>query len=454
VSKTVSESGVTAALARRAVEAGADASPGLRRRIRHSLLDWLGVTLAGSREDAGRIAAEVALLEREAPRATFVGTPHRAGPQSAAFVNGTAAHALDYDDSSFWMTGHPSAPIVAAALAVGEARRVPARTVAAAVLAGHDVAARLGVAVGKEHYLRGWHATGTIGAFAAAAAAGRAIELDEEAMARAFGLAATQAAGLKTSFGTMAKPLHAGRAAANGVLSALLAEQGFTAGAAAVEAHQGFAATQAPGFDPARIDAEIGVRAGIEGVLYKRHACCGGTHGAIDALQRLLADHPVQPGDVARVEILVSDQMFDICCIPEPQLGIEGKFSLRYVASLVLAGRSTGPSGFTDEAVADPELVELRRRVEIVSSGAPTGLETTAVLELRSGEQLRLDSRPRRAASDDELDDEWAALAAKTTELATSVVGADLATELVDRVASFEQLTGVDALLELTRTAR
>jgi 2-methylcitrate dehydratase PrpD len=454
VSKTTSAPGVTAALARRAAQTRDDPSQSLRRRVRHSLLDWLGVTLAGSREDAGRIAAEVALLEREAPRSTLVGTPHRAGPQSAAFVNGTAAHALDYDDSSFWMTGHPSAPILAAALAVGEARRTPPRTIAAAVLAGHDVAARLGVAAGKEHYLRGWHATGTIGAFAAAAAAGRAIELDEEAMARAFGLAATQAAGLKTSFGTMAKPLHAGRAAANGVLAALLAEQGFTAGAAGVEGHQGFAATQAPGFDPGRVAAEIGERAGIEGVLYKQHACCGGTHGAIDALRRLLAEHPVQPGDVERVEVLVSDQMFDICCIPEPRVGIEGKFSLRHVAALVLAGRSTGPSGFTDEAVADPELLDLRGRVEIRSSGAPTGLETTAVLVLRSGEALQLDSRPRRAATDDELDGEWEALAAKTTELATPVLGADVAAELVDRVASFEQLDDVGDVTELTRTAR
>jgi 2-methylcitrate dehydratase PrpD len=453
VSKPTSAPGLTAALAQR-VAALSEPPPALLRRVRHSLLDWLGVTLAGSREDAGRIAAGVAALEQEAPRSTLVGTPHRGGPQAAAFANGTAAHALDYDDSSFWMTGHPSAPVVAAALAACEARQAPPATLAAAVLAGHEVAARLGVAVGKEHYLRGWHATGTIGTFAAAAAAGRAIELDDAGLERAFGLAATQAAGLKTSFGTMSKPLHAGRAAAAGVLSAFLAEQGFTAGAAGIEGHQGFAATQAPGFDPTRIDAELGDRAGIEGVLYKRHACCGGTHGAIDALQRLRAQYDVAPEDVERARLLVSDQMFDICCIEEPQVGIEGKFSLRHVASLVLAGRSTGPSGFTEDAVADPELLVLRRRVEVVSSGAPTGLETTAVLELRSGESLRLDANPRRAATDDELDGEWDALVAKATELAGPVVGADVAAELVARVAAFDRLASVDELTELTRTAR
>ena len=454
MSKTTSASGLTAALARRAVETVEAAPAAQLRRVRHCLLDWLGVTLAGSREEAGRIAASVALLEQEAPRATLVGTPHRAGAQTAAFVNGTAAHALDYDDSSFWMTGHPSAPVVSAALAVGEARGLAPGVVAAAVLAGHDVAARLGVAVGKEHYLRGWHATGTIGAFGAAAAAGRAIGLDEPAMERAFGLAATQAAGLKASFGTMSKPLHAGRAAGAGVLAALLAEQGYTAGAAGIEGHQGFAATQAAGFDPARIESEIGDRAGIEGVLYKKHACCGGTHGAVDALQRLRAEHAVAAADVAHVTLLVSDQMFDICCIAEPTLGIEGKFSLRHVASLVLAGRSTGPSGFTDAAVADPELLDLWSRVDVVSSGAPTGLETTVVLERRSGGTLRLDSNPRRASTDDELDAEWDALAAKTSELATPVLGADVAAELVARVESFEQNASLTDLTDLLRTAR
>ncbi|HWX09153.1 MAG TPA: MmgE/PrpD family protein, partial [Gaiellaceae bacterium] len=303
MSKTAAR-GFTADLARRAAVIELDDVEAAHlARVRHCVLDWLGVTLAGSREPAGRLACEVALLEHEAPRATLVGTAHRLGPQSAALVNGTASHALDYDDSSFWMTGHPSAPVVSSALALAEARGASGSEVAAAILAGHEVAARLGIAVGKEHYLAGWHATGTLGTFAAAAAAGRIIGLDPEAMEQALGLAATQAAGLKVSFGTMAKPLHAGRAAASGVLAALLAEQAFTAGAGAIEAHQGFASTQAPGFDAARVDAEIGERLGIEGVLYKRHACCGGTHGAIDALNRLRVDNAIDPAHVTRVEI-------------------------------------------------------------------------------------------------------------------------------------------------------
>lgn len=450
-SVAASPAGFTSDLARCAAEVSLeDVLDTHRQRVRHCLLDWLGVTIAGSVEDAARIASDVALLEREAPRATVVGTQHRLGPQGAALVNGTACHALDYDDSSFWMTGHPSAAVVTAALALGEARAASGRDVTAAIIAGHDVAARIGVAVGKDHYLRGWHATGTIGAFAAAAAAGRVVGLDAEAMERALGLAATQAAGLKVSFGTMAKPLHAGRAAASGVLAALLAEQGFTAGLGAIEAHQGFASTQAPGLDADRVE-ELGGRRGIEGVLYKKHACCGGTHGAIDALQRLRAANGFGPFEVESVEIQVSDQMFDICCIEEPMRGIEGKFSLRHVASLVIADRSTGPSGFTDQAVADPELVALRRRVQVVSSGAPTGLETIVRVSLRSGEELRVESEERRAATDDELPLEWETLCRKARDLASPIVGDVAIAGLIDGVAHIDAELGVADLLALTR---
>jgi 2-methylcitrate dehydratase PrpD len=377
-----------------------------------------------------------------------VGTPHRLGPQSAALANGTAGHALDYDDSNFWMVGHPSVPVVSAALAVGEARGSTGEDVVAAIVAGHEVAARVGLAVGNAHYLAGWHATGTVGTFAAAAAAGNVLALDPEAMEIALGLAATQAAGLKVSFGTMAKPLHGGRAAAAGVLSALLAEQAFTGPLSAIEGHQGFASTQTPDFDPERADRELGDRLGIEGVLYKKHACCGGTHGAINALQRLAVD----ADDVASVHIVVSRQMFDICCIEEPRTGIEGKFSVRHAASLVLAGRSTGPSGFSDEAVDDPELLALRARVGVSDSGEDTGHETTVTIQLHDGTELRAESDPRVPATDDELAQEWLVLCAKFTDLAEPVLGADRVGEVLARVENLEQERDIGALLALTRS--
>jgi 2-methylcitrate dehydratase PrpD len=441
--------GLTAALAGRA--AGfefEELGPEHVQRARHSLLDWLGVTLAGAQETTGRMVRAAVLAEGGDGPCTLVGTPYRLGPQSAALANGTAGHALDYDDSNFWMVGHPSVPVVSAALAVGEARGASGEDVAAAIVAGHEVAARVGLAVGNAHYLAGWHSTGTVGMFAAAAAAGSVLALDPESMEIALGLAATQAAGLKVSFGTMAKPLHGGRAAAGGVLAALLAEQGFTGPLSAIEGHQGFASTQTPDFDPERADLELGDRLGIEGVLYKKHACCGGTHGAINALQGLA----VRADDVAGVHVTVSGQMFDICCIEDPRTGIEGKFSVRHAASLVLAGRSTGPSGFTDAAVVDPELLALRALVRVAESGQDTGHETTVTIQLRDGSELRAESDARVPATDDQLSHEWRVLCAKFAELAEPVLGADRTAEIVARVEELEHERDIGDLLVLTRS--
>jgi 2-methylcitrate dehydratase PrpD len=443
-------SGLTAALAERVVGLRFDAlRPEHVQRARHCLLDWLGVTVAGAQEPAGRMVQAVALVEGGEGPCTLVGTPHRLGPQSAALANGTAGHALDYDDSNFWMVGHPSVPVVSAALAVAESRASSGEDVVAAIVAGHEVAARVGLAVGKAHYLAGWHATGTVGTFAAAAAAGSVLGLDAETTERALGLAATQAAGLKASFGTMGKPLHGGRAAAGGVLAALLAEQGFTGPASSIEGHQGFAATQTTDFDAGRADDELGDRLGIEGVLYKKHACCGGTHGAINALERVVRERSLAPETVESVHIAVSRQMFDICCIGEPQTGIEGKFSVRHVASLVLAGRSTGPSGFSDDAVRDPELIALRSRVDVGVSDRDTGHETTVTLRLRDGAVVRAESEPRVPAADDELALEWRVLCRKFVDLVEPVLGNDRVEELIERVGDLERERHIGALLTL-----
>ncbi|MCW2975107.1 MAG: hypothetical protein JWM06_388 [Actinomycetia bacterium] len=409
------------------------------------------MTVAGAQEQIGRIVQQVARAEGGTPCATLIGTPHRAGPQSAALANGTAAHALDYDDSSFWMIGHPSAPVVAAVLALAELRGLDGEELVVALVAGYEVAARVGLACGQEHYLAGWHATGTVGTFAAAAAAGRAIGLDAAAMEQALGLAATQAAGLKVSFGTMAKPLHAGRAAAAGVLSALLAEQGLTAARGAIEAEQGFAATQAPGFDHRRPDREMGERLGIESVLFKKHACCGGTHGSISALRHLVGDRSFAASDVRRVRVRVSRQMLDICAVAEPVSGTEGKFSLRHVASLVLAGRSTGPTGFTDAAVRDADLLALRGRVEVADSGRATGHDTEVTLWLADGDAMTAQSDARIAAADDELALEWTALCDKFGELVGPVLGATATAGLVACVAGVGRGSSPTDLLALTR---
>src|SRR5579883_3449913 len=181
---------------------------------RHCLLDWLGCALAGSQEPLAAILRDE-VVESGGP-ATVLGTFLRTTPRAAALVNGAAGHALDFDDTHTDMNGHPTAPVLPAALALAEALDASGERLLAAYVAGIEVECRLGLYIGPEHYARGWHATGTLGTVGAAAAAAHLLGLDEKGWRTGLNLAATQAAGLKASFGSMAKPLHAGRAASDG----------------------------------------------------------------------------------------------------------------------------------------------------------------------------------------------------------------------------------------------
>src|SRR5437899_1857557 len=217
------------------------------RAARRAILDTLGVTLAGSVEPtAARVRALIA--HRRAPdEATIVGTPLRASVEDAALANGTASHALDYDDLNQSLSGHPSVPILAAALALAERRRTSGAALLAAFVAGVEVEAKLGRALNPAHYEIGWHATATLGVFGAAAAAAKLLGLSAERTAHALAIAASMASGIKANFGTDCKPLHVGHAARCGIEAALLAETGFTGNPRALEHGDGFGATHGAG---------------------------------------------------------------------------------------------------------------------------------------------------------------------------------------------------------------
>jgi len=402
--------------------------PLLAERARQCLLDWLGVTLAGAGEDSARIAREVLLADGGgAPGATVVGARERTGARAAAFLNGIAAHALDYDDSLPTARSHASAPVVSAAVALAEARDADGGALLGAIVAGIEALHGLGSAVDPGHYDHGFHATGTVGTIGAAAACAHLLELDPRRRATAMSLAATQAAGLKAVFGTMGKHLNAAHAAGAGMLAAQLAAAGFTAPADALEAPQGFAATQAGPPEPHR----AGSRPGIASVVFKLHACCHGTHAAIEGIRRLREQHGFAGGDVAEVVLRVAPASIDMCAIPRPATGLEGKFSLRYTAALALAERSTGPASFTDAMVHDPELVDLRDRVTVVAVPELAVTVTEVEVRLASGAVHATTADVLAATPDGEVDAQWPALEAKFLELATPIVGDERAAALL-----------------------
>ena len=418
-------------------------------RTRHAVLDWLGVAIAGSQEESGRIARGLVMADPGRPVASIVGTPDRASAQQATLVNAIAAHALDYDDSSSWAGGHPSAPIISSAVALGQARGASGSEIMLAIVAGMQGQARVALATGSSPYQNGFHGTGTFGTFGAAAACGRLLDLDVERMRCAFGLAATQAAGLKVSFGTMGKHLNAAKAGVNGSLAATLAARGFTAPLDAIEAHQGFEPTHSTTFDPGRPYAIMGDRLAIGSLLFKGHACCHGTHSAIEGAKRLRAEHDFEAGDVQHVRLLVPASLPDVCGISEPVTGLEGKFSIRYAITLALSDLPTGPSSFTDEMVHRPPLVDLRRRVEVEPTPErEAGAPTRVIIDLLGGVTLTAEVDVLEPAPDETLGLQWETLRTKFESLAAPVVGIDRALAQIDAVSHLEDVAQVDDLLE------
>jgi 2-methylcitrate dehydratase PrpD len=407
---------------------------------RQCLLDWFGCALAGSREPL----AEMIRLELATPGAsTVIGTVRTAPARDAALINGAAGHALDFDDTHMLLMGHPTVPVLPAALAVAEERDLDGPALLTAFVAGVEVECRVGALLAPAHYLAGWHATGTVGTIGAAAAVAHLLQLDPERTVNAMALAATQAAGLKASFGTMAKPLHAGKAAADGLLAAMLAARGFTGNPAVLEAAQGLA--QAAGgtvLDPARLDG-LEDRWTIRDTLFKYHAACYLTHASINAALAL----DVAAAEVDSVEVHVAEDSLKVCNIAEPATGLEAKFSLRATTAMALLGDdTTDMAAYRDARMADADLVALRDKVRVVPVGDRPGTRSQVVVTTTDGRKLQSEADTGIPAAD--LDLQMERLASKFHGLAAPVLGDEGADRLRQAVVG---LAGGRDLARLTR---
>jgi 2-methylcitrate dehydratase PrpD len=342
------------------------------RWAKAAILDTVGVTLAGAAEPCAQIAAGVLGLGQSGGQCLIFGSSRRAAPLDAALVNGTAAHALDFDDVSNSLGGHPSAPILPALFALGEVldcreKPIGGRDFIAAYVAGFETETRIARGVHFHHYEKGWHPTATLGVFGAAAACCHLLGLDRAKTAQALAIAASLASGIKANFGTMTKPLHVGHTARNGLFAALLARDGFTANPAALEHKQGFLMV----FNGAgTFDAEIILRGWGEpydivrpGLGVKQHPCCGSTHPAIDALLLLRGAHDIEPEKVVRIDSWTHPRRLAHTDRPDPQSGLDAKFSVQYcLARALLHGRIL-LEHFEGEAFRDAAPRSLMRRI-------------------------------------------------------------------------------------------
>src|SRR3954468_23798585 len=358
---------LTRNLAFRASAVSYDALPEpVRALARQCVLDYYGVALAGADDPLVAILLDELAEAGGNPQASLIGHSARLPALAAALVNGAASHALDYDDVNLAMPGHPSVAILPGLLALAEARGSCGRDVIAAFVAGYETACRIGMALRPGHYNRGFHATGTVGAFGAAAACAHLLGLDTEAMARALGIAGTQAAGLKSQFGTMCKPFHAGKASQSGLLAARLAARGFSSRPDLVECEQGFALTHGADFNPAAALASPPSGFHIFANLFKYHAACYLTHGPIESARALRERHGVKPEQIAGMTLSLDKSCERVCNIPAPTDGLEAKFSLRQTVAMALSGVDTASlAAYSSETATDPALVRLRDKLAL-----------------------------------------------------------------------------------------
>ncbi len=347
---------------------------------RDALVDTLGCALIGSLDEVGEISLRYVTGLGAKREASIWGTHVGTSMAEAAFVNGVFGHALDFDDVHASVHGHPSTTIVPAAIAAGEAVGASGKDLLAAYAVGLEVGGKLGLALGTGHYQRGWHATATTGVFASTAAVARLLGLDVAQLRNALGLAGSQASGLLRNFGTMTKPFHAGHAARCAVQSALLAKAGFTADTSLFDGKDSFFATygekDVQPFEPLVDRLGKPWEALAPGLSFKRWPCCYCNHRSIGALLNMIKEHGIKASEVEAIEIGFPPGSDTALIHTNPKTGLEGKFSIEYVAPATILDGKVGVDSFSDVMVNRPEvraLMQKTRRYRIQDNKMYTG---------------------------------------------------------------------------------
>ena len=416
------------------------------RVAKHCILNWLAAAVAGARDPAVRLLHDELVGPGASGPCTVV-DGSRAGAREAALVNGAAGHALGLDDVVWVLRGHPTAPVLPAVLALGELTDAGGRDLLTAFVAGFETECRISAAVSPGHYNVGFHSTATLGTLGAAAGSARLLDLDGDQWQHARGIAATTAAGLKSMFGSMCKPMHVGNAAAQGLLAARLAARGFTAATDALERSAGFGPTHTTTFDPSAGMTAFGQPWYLREVLFKFHASNFLTHSAIEGLLRLKQTERLTADDVDEVVLRVEPGHLTACNILEPRSASEAKFSLRFTAAMAMVTGRTDGAAFTDEIVVDPRFTALRDRVRVEPEPGRPHHETDVQVHTRDGRTLRARVDMQRWAADDEIDAQERRLVDKFRSLAGT---GEAAEKLLDATLRVEELPSVR---ELTRLA-
>jgi 2-methylcitrate dehydratase PrpD len=433
------------------------------------ILDGLGVALAGSTDECARIVQALIRQTGGRAEASILGTAMMAPAAKAALANGVAGHAMDYDDTQlstskqavYGLLTHPTTPVLAAVLAMGEREKITGSELVLAYVLGVEVECRIADAIHPRHYQEGFHSTATMGGLGAAVAVGKILRLKEEKLIQTLGIAASMASGLRENFGTMTKPLHAGRAAENGVTAALLAQAGFTSATNILEARRGFYQAMAGGYDESKISGRLGQPYFMidPGISIKPYPSGSLSHPAQDLILDLVKRHELGADDIEQIEVGTNSNVPNALIYPMPKTALEGKFSIPFCMAIAVLERKAGIAQFQDRKVRDKRVIEMMKRVTLYVDDE---LEALGYDQVRSRVRVKLkngrliEGRYDVARGHPEKPMSWPELSEKFRDCAELVLPRQRVEEAIGLVARIEQHKTLKPLLKsllITRSA-
>jgi 2-methylcitrate dehydratase PrpD len=418
----------------------------VRHEARRAIVNYLGCALGGSHDEAVDIAIRTFGPYSGPPTARIIGRAESLDPLHASLMNGISSHVYDFDDTTPKNYMHPTSPVASALFAYASVHPVSGCDFMQAFITAFEAEMRIGNAVYPAHYDVGWHITGTAGIFGAAAAIGKLIGLSRQQTVWAIGLAATQAAGIREMFGSMAKSFHPGRAAQNGYSAALLAQAGFTAGEHGLEGARGFAAVQAAQYDLSKITAGLDTDYELRANTYKPFPCGIVNHPTIDGAIQIHHEHRRAPESIVAVRLRVAPLVLDLCNQTNITKGLQGKFSVYHGAAIGLVRGKAGIQEYTDEAVNDPAIKRVRELTTTVGDASLTEDQAHIEVEFTNGEILthfveKSLGNIHRPLTDRQLDD-------KFLDQAVLAIPLEQAEKLLRQCWQIDQLADVNQLIQ------
>ncbi len=420
----------------------------IAHEAKRALLNYLAAAFGGCRHAAVDIAVKTVLPFSGPAVSNLLGRNEKCDPLHATFINGISSHVDDFDDTLPKNYIHPTSPVASALFAYASANPISGRGFLHAFVLGFEVTSRVGNVVYPWHYETGWHITATAGVFGAAAAIGKARDLPAEKMVWALGLAATQSAGVRETFGSMAKAMHPGRAGQNGYFSALLAENGFTSGEHGIEGSRGFAFVQSANRDLSKLLNKLGERYELLDNTYKPFPTGIVIQPAIDACIQIHREHHPDPALIKAVDLEVAPIVFELCLKKDLKVGLEGKFSIYHAAAIGLVRGRASLDEFTDAAITDPALMRIRDLT--VPHSNPKIADDEVMVEVTMNDGTRIKKHVEHAVGNIGRPMTDAQLEEKFRDLANRVIAPERADQIIKKCWAFERLADCRELIALT----